>query len=130
MKLAIASLIAIAAALAASAPASGAGAATERQCFRSHDIRNHTIGDDHTLYLDVGGREVWKVGMTGSCLAGAFSSDPIITRQPPGSAIVCSPIDLDISIKRSGGFATPCIVGSITRLTPAQVAALPRKQRP
>jgi hypothetical protein len=86
------------------------------------------------MYIDVGGRDVYRIGMTGACLAGAFSTDPIVTRQPPGSAMICSPIDMDISIVRGGGgsgsFATPCIVGSIQRLTPAEVAALPPKLKP
>lgn len=99
------------------------------QCFRTRDIRNHTVGDDHTLYLDVSGRDVYRVEMRASCLAGATSSDPLVMRQPPGSPIVCRPIDLDILVDR-GGFTSPCIVGGIDRLTPEQVAALPPRIRP
>ncbi|HEY8616579.1 hypothetical protein [Phenylobacterium sp.] len=98
-------------------------------CFRTSDIRNHTIGDDRTLYLDVQGRGAYRVGMSGACLAGASSSDPLVMRQPPGSPIACRPIDLDISISRSG-FRSPCIVESIVRLTPAEVEALPPRLRP
>ncbi|HEY8571992.1 DUF6491 family protein [Phenylobacterium sp.] len=100
------------------------------QCFRTSDIRNHTIGDDHTLFLDVRGRDVYQVTMHGSCLAGATSSDPLVMRQPPGSHIACRPIDLDISISRGGGPATPCIVDTMIRLTPEQVASLPPRVRP
>lgn len=100
-------------------------------CFRTADIRNHTMGDDRTLYVDVSGRGVYRIGMTGACLAGATSSDPLIMRQPPGSPIACSPIDLDISVSKGGGsFSTPCIVDSIVRLTPAEVDALPPRLRP
>lgn len=99
------------------------------QCFRTQEIRNHTVGGDRTLYLDVAGRDVYRVEMNGACLAGATSSDPLIMRQPPGSAIVCRPLDLDVAVSR-GGFSSPCIVGSITRLTPGEVAALPPRLRP
>lgn len=99
------------------------------QCFRTQEIRNHTIGDDRTLYLDVAGRDVYRVDMSGSCLAGATSSDPLIMRQPPGSAIVCRTIDLDIAVDK-GGFTSPCIVSGIGRLSPEQVAALPPRIRP
>jgi hypothetical protein len=98
-------------------------------CFRTADIRNHTIGDDRTLYVDVHGRGVYRIEMNGACLAGAVSSDPIILRQPPGSSLVCRPIDIDLSISR-GGFATPCLVRGMVRLTPDEVAALPPKLRP
>ena len=142
MKLALAALIAAGAALGACAPYAPAphaalaplpgvdASAAERQCFRTHDIRSHTVGDKSALYINVSGREVYRIGMSDACLAGAISSDPLVMRQPPGSSMVCRPIDLDIAISRSGGFAMPCIVSSITRLTPTEVAALPAKLRP
>ena len=98
-------------------------------CFRTTDIRNHTIGDDSTLYVDVTGRGVYRIGMSGACLAGATMSDPLVMRQPPGSPIACRPIDLDIAVSKTG-FTSPCIVDSIVRLTPAEVEALPPKLRP
>jgi len=102
---------------------SGAG------CFRTSDIRNHTIGDAQTLYLRVGRGEVYRVGMGGACLAGAIASDPLVMRQPPGSPIVCRPIDLDVGVSK-GGFENPCIVESIVQMTPAEVEALPPRLRP
>lgn len=110
-------------------PPDGAGLPSG-QCFRSSDIRNHTIADRNTMLLRVQGRDVYRVTVSTGCLAGALSSDPIITRQPPGSAIICRPIDLDLGLARAGGFQTRCIVNSIARLTPEQVGALPPKLRP
>ncbi|MDZ4374850.1 MAG: DUF6491 family protein [Phenylobacterium sp.] len=110
------------------APASGTGL-EPGQCFRSSEMRNHTIGDRNTLLLDVQGKGAYRVTMKGSCLAGASSSDPIVTRSPPGSTIICKPIDMDISISR-GGFASPCIVDSIAKMSPEEVAALPPRLRP
>ncbi|HEY0650736.1 hypothetical protein [Phenylobacterium sp.] len=109
-------------------PPSGAGLPAG-QCFRSQEIRNHTIGDPSTLLINVRGKESYRVTMRGACLAGATASDPIITRSPPGSTIICKPIDMDVSISK-GGFATPCIVDSIVRLSPDEIAALPRKLKP
>ena len=112
-----------------SQPSSGM-ASGPRQCFRSSEIRSHTIGDDRTLYLNVAGRETWRATMRSSCLSGATRSDPIVTRQPPGSSMVCSAIDLDLSISRGGAMATPCMIESLTRLSPPEAAALPPKLRP
>lgn len=100
-----------------------------KQCFRSQEIRNHTIETRSTLLVNVRGKEVYRVAMKGSCLAGATSSDPIIMRSPPGAPLICKPIDLDIAISK-GGFASPCLVDSITRLSPEEVAALPKKLKP
>lgn len=98
-------------------------------CFRSNDIRNHTVGDANTLYLKVRNTDVYRLSMAGSCLSGALPSDPIVITSPPTSNIVCRPIDLTISVSK-GGFSTACIVQSMVRLTPAEVEALPPRVRP
>lgn len=110
------------------APASGTGLPSG-QCFRSTDIRNHTFADKNTLLIDVRDRDTYRVTMVGSCLAGAIPSDPIITRSPPGSIIICKPIDMDVAVGKQG-FTTPCIVDSIVKMSPEEVAALPKKLKP
>ena len=109
-------------------PARGTGLPAG-QCFRSHDIKNHTFADRNTLLIDAGDKFTYRVTMAGGCLSGAFPSDPIITRSPPGSAIICKPIDMDIGVSRNG-FESRCIVESIVRMTPEEVAALPKKLKP
>src|SRR3954454_2654403 len=89
-------------------PPRGAGLQTGH-CFRSHDIRNHTIADRQTLLIDVNGRDTYRVTVGGACLGGAVTSDPIITRNPPGSDIICRPIDMDLAISKAG-FESRCIV--------------------
>jgi hypothetical protein len=102
-------------------------------CFYTRDITSHTVGDDRTLYIRLRNNDVYRLGMSGACLAGARSSDPIIMREPPGTTYACRPIDLDISVTLGGlpsGIPSPCIVDSLARLTPAQAAALPPRLRP
>jgi hypothetical protein len=99
-------------------------------CFRMSQIRNHTKVDDHTLLVSVGARDsVYRWEMSGACLAGATSSDPLILEPASGGDIICKPIDLQVKVK-VGAIASPCILKSITRLTPDQVAVLPKGQRP
>lgn len=97
----------------------------EDSCVRTQDIRNHTVGDSHTMYFDVNGRAVYRATMSNNCLATAVSSDPVVMRQVGGSGYICKRIDLDLSVR-----GTRCIVDSWTRLTPAEAAALPKKIRP
>jgi len=99
------------------------------QCIRSTEIRNHTIVDKRTMLIDVGGRATYRVTVNGGCLAGAVSSDPIVTRSPPGSNLICKPIQMDLAVSK-GGFPSQCIVESIIKLSPEQVASLPRRLRP
>ena len=110
------------------APAAGTGL-PRGQCIRAHDIRNHTIADHQTLLLDVDGKATYRVTVGGACLGGATSSDPIITREPPGSSIICKPIDMDLAISKNG-FESQCIVRSIVKMSAQEVAALPKKLKP
>lgn len=129
MKLVLTAAV-LCASLAGAAAAQPAPSA-QGMCFDTRDMGNHTIADDHTVYVRVRQHEVYKLGMRGACLAGAMSSDALILRSPPGSTHICKPIDLDISVAHQGsGFATPCIVDSIIKLTPTEIAALPKKARP
>lgn len=96
-------------------------------CFRRSDVRNHTVGGPKTLYLDVAGRDVYRIDMSNSCLTSAVSSDPLVFRSVGGQT-VCKPLDLDITVAAAG--PSRCIVSGITRLTPTEIAALPKKMRP
>jgi len=124
----VAVLSATAAPALAADPAKPAG---NTQCFRVSQIQNHTKGDAKTLYLSVKPKKaVYRLGMSGSCLAGVNSSDPLVLETVGGSDLVCRPLDLDLKVRLGPGGLTPCIIKDITRLTPDQVAALPPKVRP
>lgn len=103
---------------------------TGSQCFRMSQIRNHTKGDNQTLYFSVGSRDVYRLDMSGACLAGASSNDPLIMETVGGTDMICRAIDLDIKVKMGPGGASPCIIKQITKLTPTQIAALPPKVKP
>lgn len=103
-------------------------AASADACFNRRDVRNHTVGGPKTLYLDVAGRDVYRIEMSNSCLASAVSSDPLIFNNQTGGQSVCKPMDLDITVSAAG--PSKCIVSSISKLSPAEVAALPKKMRP
>jgi hypothetical protein len=94
-------------------------------CFLTRDVRNHTVADDHTMYIDVGGRAVYKVAMSNNCLAGSTSSDPYVLRDRTSTGRICHKIDFDVRVRGAG-----CIVDSVTKLTPAETAALPKRARP
>ena len=121
-------------ALAASAlPALAADQAkpeTGSQCFRMSQIRNHTKADDQTLYFSVGSRDVYRLDMSGACLAGTSSSDPLILETVGGTDLICRPIDLSLKVKLGNVGVSPCIIKEITKLTPDQIAVLPPKVKP
>ena len=115
--------------LAALAASLAAGSAAAQQhggkCFWTRDLRNHTVGDAHTLYFDVNGRSVYKVVTSNDCLAGATSSDPLVMLDRASTGQICNKMDLDIGVRDAR-----CIVSSIAKLTPEEIAALPKHIRP
>lgn len=127
-------LLLIALATAAAFPALAADrpkpAADGSQCFRVSQIRNHTKGDNQTLYISARNRDVFRLGMSGNCLAGVSSSDPLVLTPTAGNDVICRPLDLDLKVRMGPGGLTPCIIKDITKLTPEQIAALPPKVKP
>ncbi|HYD46434.1 MAG TPA: hypothetical protein VEA79_14295 [Phenylobacterium sp.] len=120
------SALVLAAALALPAAAAGAQDAP-RQCFVLRNMDGTRAADARTLYAKVG-RDIWRFDMAGACLS-TVSSDGLIVEPVGGRSTVCGPLDLNIK-GRNGGIAVPCIVRSLTKLTPEEAAALPKGDRP
>ena len=99
-----------------------------RQCFALRNMDNTRVADAQTLYARVRGRDVWRFDMAGACLS-RQSSDGLLVSPTGGRATICGPLDVDIR-SRYGGMETPCIVRGVTKLTPREAAALPKKLRP
>lgn len=118
-------LFSLAALAATSALDAAAQPPAKDHCFWTRDLRNHTVGDDHTLYFDVGGRSVYRVTASNACLAGVTSTDPIVMRDRASTGRICDKMDWDISVR-----GVHCIVSGMSRLTPEEVAALPRHVKP
>jgi hypothetical protein len=122
-RLVLVSLAALAAATAFGATAQPS--ASGGKCFLTRDLRNHTVGDAHTLYFNVNGRDVYRVTTSDSCLAGATSSDPIVLRDRASTGRICDKMDWDISVR-----GARCIVSGMSVMTPEEVKALPKRLQP
>lgn len=100
-----------------------------RQCFYLSDWRGWSAPNKDTLYLKVRNREVYRVDL-------AYGSNQLtwpgthlvsIVRGPDS---VCGPNDLDLRVGDGFGMPIPIRAKAITKLTPEQIAALPKKERP
>jgi hypothetical protein len=115
------------------APAAGAAAAGEspdkpqRACFFNRDIRGFAAPDDKTLYLRVRNKEVFRLDMMGRCPDLDWENRIAIDSR--GSSSICDPVDATVLVRGPIG-VDRCPVRALTRLTPEEVAALPRKSRP
>ena len=124
MKLLILASLAGAAVAFSAAAQTPAPAKPQSSCFRTSQLRNHTLSDK-TIYFDVNGQSVYRFETSGGCLAGVNSTDPIVMSNQTGTGLICNKMDLNISVR-----GARCIVASMTKLTPEEVAAIPRRVRP
>jgi hypothetical protein len=109
-----------------SAPVSGEGAAKPApECFFVRDVRNQAIGGNHVIYFNVRNRETYRVDVSGPCLAAAGPSDHVnVDSRGPGGQ-VCGKLDLEVRVL--GG---RCTVENVSKMTPQEVAAIPRRADP
>jgi hypothetical protein len=100
----------------------------QQSCFYVHDITNFVSNDDKTLYFSVRNRDVYRLETVNSCPGLSFRQS-INLESTPGGSSVCSAIQLSLSF-HEGGVRNQCLIRDLRRLTPAEVAALPKRDRP
>lgn len=100
-----------------------------RSCFYLSDWDGWSAPDRDTLYLRVRNREVYRVDLshgTSQLTAPGVHLVSIVR----GSDSVCRPMDLNLRVSDGSGFALPIMAKTITKLTPEEVAAIPKRDRP
>jgi hypothetical protein len=116
-------------ALAGAARADAPAAKPRSPCFFSRDWSNWRAPDKDTIYLRVNVRDIYKIDLSAGGSQLLTWPDSHLINEMRGTDSVCSPIDLDLKVA-SDGIVIPLFVKAITRLTPEQVAAIPKKDLP
>lgn len=112
------------------APALAAAPSTHAPCFFISQWQGWKAPSDNVIYLGVNQHDVYRVDLSvGSSQLRSPGVHLISTFR--GTSSVCNALDLDLKVADSdGGFVSPLIARSITKLTPEEVAAIPPKDRP
>jgi hypothetical protein len=119
---------AIAAAGAGSAQASPAG--PHESCFTPSQWQSWSAAaSGDVLYLKVAVNDIYRVDLAHGSGA-RRDSDKFLVNDQRGSNWICSALDLDLSIADTYGFKKPLIATAMRKLTPAEIALIPRKERP
>ena len=101
-----------------------------RNCFTVNDWHGWSSPSPDVLYLAVRFRDVYKVELAHP-VEGLNLVDTVVISDEAGLQSVCEAADLHlIMTHRRGGSRQGLIVSSLTRLTPEEIAAIPRKDRP
>jgi hypothetical protein len=102
--------------------------AAAKSCFYARNIENYAIANDQLVYLRVSAADVYRLDLMGDCPELGFRESIRITHSG-ASDLVCNPIDLTIRFHQAGARRV-CPVSEMRKLTPAEVAALPKRDRP
>jgi hypothetical protein len=102
-----------------------------RQCFFMQDWKGWKASQDsRILYLRTGVSQVYRLDLSYACPDLHNIDARIINRVRGGSNSVCDAMDLDLTVYTPPGVSSPCLVKSITQLTPDQAAALAPQEKP
>lgn len=113
----------------AGAPWAGAAPAPTRQpCFYASNINNYTVPNDRLVYIRVGAADVYRLDLMNDCIGLSFRQSIAFTRDDP-STTICSAIDLTIRFREVADREV-CPVSEMRKLTPVEIAALPKRDRP
>lgn len=98
-------------------------------CFSLSDWRGWSSPSRDVLYMKVRHKDVYRLDLTrGTSRLGSAGTH--IVSVVRGSDRICNPIDLDLRVSDGYGFAMPIRAKTITKLTPEEIAAIPKKDRP
>ncbi len=99
------------------------------KCFYLSDWENWTSPSDDVIYLRVRTNDVYKIALSTPSSELRWPDVHLVNRVY-GVDSVCYPIDLDMSVSDGTGIHERLIAKAITRLTPEEIAAIPKKYRP
>ncbi|HEY2659946.1 MAG TPA: DUF6491 family protein [Caulobacteraceae bacterium] len=117
--------------LPAAAPAQPAKKAPDKaqdQCFLSRDVNGFSAPNDHTVYVRVGVKDIYRLDLMTECANLTFRQSMGLESIMTGPWI-CNPLDATV-VYRDTGIPERCPVSAIHKLTDEERAALPKKDRP
>lgn len=97
-------------------------------CFFTRDWSGWRAPDRNTIYLRVNLRDIYEIDLLGGSQLLTWP-DSHLVNDVRGTDSVCGPIDLDLKVANDH-VVEPLFVKSIVKLTPEQVAAIPKKYLP
>jgi hypothetical protein len=99
-------------------------------CFWANRVENFAAVDEQNLYLRVGNHDIYRARLFSTC----FELDWVhhLALVSRGSSLICEGpnLDVDVVVRDIATGRQRCPVTDIRRLTPDEVAALPKGARP
>lgn len=120
------------AAAVADQPAAPKAKARLGRCFFARDWQSwKSAPDAKSILIRVDPKRYFRLELSSRCPSLTWPDARLITVFH-GTDSVCDALDWDLRVSEGppGGIVEPCIVKRMVELTPKEVAAIPKKQRP
>ncbi len=98
-------------------------------CFRVSQMQGTHADGDRRIYVRVGVNTFFRLDLAHRCASLPYADRGLVLTPAGGNDLICSPIQLDLKVNDNGALE-PCTIQSITRLTPEEAAAIPKKVKP
>jgi hypothetical protein len=116
--------------VAAPLSATAADKPAKDECFWTRNITSFAAPDDHTVYVKVGMRDVYRLDLMISCPDVDWNQRVGLQSSHGAGGSICGPLDAEIVSHAAGIGAQRCPVKAMHKLTPDEIAALPTKAKP
>jgi len=107
--------------------AKAAAKPTRNQCFWTRNVTGFAAADEHTLNVRVNVKDVYQFEMFGPCPDIDWNQRIALVSRSGSS--ICDGMDAEV-ITHSALGPQRCQVRSVKKLTPEEIAALPKRGRP
>ena len=110
--------------------AAPATADSRPRCFAVSEMNGWRSPDGKSIYIRAGVDRYYRMDLARQC--GTLKSiNPHLVLRTRGGNVICSALDLDVKANESpGGILEPCFPKTLTELSAAEAAALPRDAKP
>ena len=116
--------------LGAASGANAAGKASDDQCFWARNVTSFAAPDDHTVYVKVNQRDVYRLDLLISCPDVDWNQRVALQSSHGAGGSICGPLDAEIISHATGIGHQRCPVKAMHKLTADEIAALPKKAKP
>lgn len=100
------------------------------RCFSMSEMNGWRSPDGKTIYMRMGADRYYRLDLARTCSTLKSINPHLVLGNRQGGTI-CSALDLDVKASESpGGIVEPCFPKTLSELTPAQAAALPKDAKP
>lgn len=114
--------------LMAAAIAPAAAADPHSRCFSTVEMNGWRSPDGKTIYIRTGANRYYRIELSRECSTlKSINPHLLLTNRSGGQ--ICSVPDLDVKASESG-LVEPCFPKTLTELSAAEAAALPKSARP